>query len=266
MVSFNHILLLATTAAAFPLLSRDASVVKKEVSGGHAGKHSGPVARNYIPETSPKAPAPYPKAPAPYPQAPAPIESPHGHNWTAHFTRRDALANANQDATSKPRDESLQVTLPALDADAVNEDVNDIDTAVRHFATTVKSLKGISFTPFQTAGEAVHDRNRQGFGRVSVNSGTFSSAESKAIVSNLEKTIVVSIPDSMEALKAKKALFDQHEYGSKVEAFVKLLKYDQKSFNAEIGRKLSLDQIERGTTLTRKISRAIDEALVAFAA
>ncbi|KAK5165366.1 uncharacterized protein LTR77_008895 [Saxophila tyrrhenica] len=152
------------------------------------------------------------------------------------------------------------------DANAVYDDITGIDTAVRKLTSAINAYNGgiTESTPVFDATIAVHAINRQGFSDAQASS-PFTSAESKRIVQNVNQSVGKSIPASVQALEAKKPLFDQAQLSSVIEATVLLLKNDHETFSLAVGAKLSVDQAPAGLVAAGKIDAVLQEASLYYA-
>lgn len=157
-------------------------------------------------------------------------------------------------------------TLLPRDASTVNSDITGIDIAVRNLTSKVSAYNGgiTPSDPIFTASIAVHNINRIGF-HDALSSSRFTSAESKKIVNNVNKSVGVSIPAGLKVLESKKDLFDEAQITPVIGTFVNLLKSDHETFSAAVGKLLSVDQAVPGAAAAGKIDAALQEASLFFA-
>ena len=90
-------------------------------------------------------------------------------------------------------------------------------------------------------------------------------SESKRIVEHTRNTVGVSIPISVKAIEAKKALFDEAEVGSLIEATILLLRNDHETFSEAVGAKLSVDQVAAGVEVAGEIDAVLLGAALFYA-
>ncbi|KXT00066.1 hypothetical protein AC578_5799 [Pseudocercospora eumusae] len=146
-------------------------------------------------------------------------------------------------------------------AQDVNNDITGIDRAVRMLTAAVIAYQGgiQESEPVFAAVLAIHAVNRKGFADANA-APSFTSAESQAIVDNVNNSVGVSIPASVTATEAKKPLFDDAELTSLVKATIDLLKSDHETFSAAVGSKLSPDQLVPGALAAGKIDAVLQGA------
>ncbi|KXS93959.1 hypothetical protein AC579_7566 [Pseudocercospora musae] len=151
-------------------------------------------------------------------------------------------------------------------AQDVNNDITGIDRAVRKLTAAVTAYQGgiQESEPVFAAALGVHAINRKGFADANA-APSFTSAESKAIVDNVNNSVGVSIPAGVTVVEAKKPLFDDAELTSLVKATIDLLKSDHETFSAAVGLKLSPDQLAPGALAAGKIDAVLQGASLFYA-
>ena len=153
------------------------------------------------------------------------------------------------------------------DAQAVYDDITGIDRAVKKLTATLNGYNGgiLQSQPVFDDSIAIHAVNRQGFADATA-SESLTSAESRRIVTHVNRSVGKSIPASVKVLEAKKPLFDDSQVSSVIEAAINLLKNDHETFSAAVGTKLSVDQAPAGAAAAGKIDAVLQEASLFYAA
>lgn len=162
---------------------------------------------------------------------------------------------------------ALAASISRRDATQVNDDITGISNAVLELTATLNAYTGgiQEASPVFNATLAVHAINRKAYNDVNASPGPFTSADSAAIVQNVQDSVGVTIPASVTVLESKKPLFDAANLTSLIEATVLLLKYDHESFSLATGAKLSADEVAAGALAAGKIDASLTGAALYYA-
>ncbi|KAF1913104.1 hydrophobic surface binding protein A-domain-containing protein [Ampelomyces quisqualis] len=158
----------------------------------------------------------------------------------------------------------------------VKEDVINIHNAVLALDSTIQSFQGspiptslIEGTPVLFGVAEIHKVNRAGFCNALL-ATPFTVEDSRDVVDTVVDTVNVSIPTSIERLKAKAPAFKEGGLTVTVIASLKLLLYDHDTFSAATIAKLNLgvgaEKIEEGSDAVANIHNAIQGGIEFFAA
>lgn len=156
---------------------------------------------------------------------------------------------------------ALASLLTRQDAQTVFDDITGIDIAVRRLTEALNAYQGgiQESSPIFNQSLAVHAINRKGFADANA-SPAFTPAQSKSIVDHVNDSVGVSIPQSVDVIKAKKPLFDAAQLSSLVKATIDLLKEDHETFSGAVGAKLSADQLLPGLAAAGRIDAVLQGA------
>ncbi|KJX94924.1 hypothetical protein TI39_contig4149g00024 [Zymoseptoria brevis] len=132
-------------------------------------------------------------------------------------------------------------------AQATNQGITNIDTAVRELITQLNAYQGgiLESRPVIDASVNIHKVNRDAKTAADA-SRRFNQQDSQVIVKNVMDSVGVSIPQAVEIIKAKKPVFDEAQVSSLVKATIDLLQYDHRTFSASVGAKLTLTTLPGG--------------------
>lgn len=133
-------------------------------------------------------------------------------------------------------------------AQDVIADINAINSGVQTLTGDTAAFNGgnfltglVSGTPVLLDVVNIHLANRKGYLDATTAIGKYSASDSSAIVNTVSSTVAITIPNSVDVLKSKKAAFQSAGQVPVVLASLELLLNDHDTFSAAVLNDLTVD-------------------------
>ncbi|KAL2070593.1 hypothetical protein VTL71DRAFT_13619 [Oculimacula yallundae] len=147
----------------------------------------------------------------------------------------------------------------------IYSDLVNLDNAVLSLKSSIEKYTGglLTATPILGGVTAVHLANRKAYtDALIVPNATL--ADSKIIVDFVNENLAKHIPESVEILESKKALFEKDQLEGTVLGSLKLLKYDHDTLSAALVKKVAPEVLPQAAVGVRVIDDALDEGIATF--
>ncbi|CZS89239.1 uncharacterized protein RAG0_00642 [Rhynchosporium agropyri] len=147
----------------------------------------------------------------------------------------------------------------------VYSDLVTLDNSVLSLKASIESYTGglLTATPVLGGITAVHLANRKAYADALIISNA-SLADSQIIVDFVSDTLAKHIPDSVEILESKKALFKKDQLEGTVVESLKLLKYDHDTLSAALVKKIDPKVLPQAAVAVKVIDDALAKGIVTF--
>jgi hypothetical protein len=171
------------------------------------------------------------------------------------------LGTVSAVAVSKPVRGIAVVT-----ANTIIADITDLDNQVKELTTDLNNLNLGLFTLLQALTvsnqfTAVHNSNRQAYNDALLITTAFSDSDSAAIVSLVQKTLVIDNPKAVSICKQKKPIFQLLLQSSTVLSDLKTLMNDHISLSAALMQWVAPSQQQAGTAAVQTITDSLQSAI-----